>query len=111
MPEGGFWLRFNGSLAVSPKEAKSAFSAPPPEGEAARHPLPAGGADGRHDDCVSYHGKRLQIPPRPHRYHYVRARVRVHEYEDGAMAIFHGTRRLARYDANGRLLDRVEAAA
>ena len=47
--------------------------------------------------------KRLQIPPRPHRCHYVRAKVRVHEYEDGAMAIFHGTRRLARYNANGRL--------
>ena len=38
MPEGGFWLRFNGSFAVSPKEAKSAFSAssPLPEGEVAR---------------------------------------------------------------------------
>ena len=63
------------------------------------------------DNCVSYHGKRLQIPPRPHRCHYVRAKVRVHEYENGAMAIFHGTRRLARYNANGRLLDRAGAAA
>ena len=28
-----------------------------------------------------------------------RPRFGSHEYEDGAMAIFHGTRRLARYDA------------
>ena len=32
-------------------------------------------------------------------------RVVVHEYEDGAMAIFHGPRSLRCYDAKGRLLD------
>ena len=32
----------------------------------------------------------------------------VHEYEDGGVAVFHGTRRLGRYDAKGRLLDRPE---
>ena len=111
--KGGFWLRFNGSFAVSPKEAKSAFSPLLPSLKAKlpgilclQEERTAG-----NDNCVSYHGKRLQIPPRPHRCHYVRAKVRVHEYEDGAMAIFHGTRRLARYNANGRLLDRAGAAA
>ena len=111
--KGGFRLRFNGSFAVSPKEAKSAFSPLLPSLKAKlpgilclREERTVG-----NDNRVSYHGKRLQIPPRPHRCHYVRAKVRVHEYEDGAMAIFHGTRRLARYNANGRLPDRAEAAA
>ena len=35
----------------------------------------------------------------------------VHGYEDGAMALFHDIRRLGRYDAKGRLLDRAGAAA
>ena len=43
---------------------------------------------------VTYKGKTLQIPPQPHRYTYVRAKVKVHEYEDGGMAVF---RRLGRY--------------
>jgi hypothetical protein len=31
----------------------------------------------------------------------VKARVRVHQYPDGALAVFHGPRWLARYDAAG----------
>ena len=58
------------------------------------------------DDCVTYKGKTLQIPPQSHRYTYVRAKaVTVHEYEDGGTDVFHGIWRLARYDANGRWLD------
>ena len=49
-------------------------------------------------------GKTLQIPPQPHRYTYVRTKVKVYDYEDGGMAVFHGIWRLGRYDANGRLL-------
>ena len=63
------------------------------------------------DNCVSYKSRTLQIPPQPHRLHYVRAKVEVHEYEDGSTAVFRGTRRLGRYDTNGRLLDRAEEAA
>ena len=96
---------------MSPKEAKSAFSPLLPSLKAKLSDILCLQEERTvgNDNCVSYHGKRLQIPPRPHRCHYVRAKVRVHEYEDGAMAIFHGTRRLARYNANGRLLDRAEA--
>ncbi len=54
---------------------------------------------------MTYKGKTLHIPPQPHRYTYVRAKVTVHEYEDGGMAIFHGIQRLARHDTNGSLLD------
>jgi len=50
------------------------------------------------DNTVSWNGRRLQIPPHPARAHFVRAKVRVHEYPDGAMAIFHGPRCLVRWD-------------
>ena len=35
----------------------------------------------------------------------VKARVRVHEYPDGTMAVFHGPRCLARYHADGQPID------
>jgi len=57
------------------------------------------------DNTVRYHGRVLQIPPSPVRRHFVRATVRVHEYPDGTLAIFHGPRCVARYRADGNLLD------
>lgn len=53
------------------------------------------------DNTVRYCTKILQIPPDKHRHHYVKAKVRVHEYGDKTLAIFHGPRCLARYDAAG----------
>ena len=53
------------------------------------------------DNCVSFAGLSLQIPADELRYHYVRARVRVHRYVDATLAVFHGPRKLATYDANG----------
>jgi len=55
------------------------------------------------DNCVSFAGLSLQIPADELRYHYVRARVRVHRYVDATLAIFHGPRKLATYDARGAL--------
>ncbi|MGK9230885.1 ISNCY family transposase [Inquilinus limosus] len=49
------------------------------------------------DNTVAYDGRRLQIPPHPARAHFVRAKVRVHDYPDGTMAIFHGPRCLVRW--------------
>ena len=43
---------------------------------------------------------------RPSRPHFVKARVRVHEYPDGTLAIFHGPLCLARYDPEGELLNK-----
>lgn len=57
------------------------------------------------DNPVHYHRQRLQIPPDPHRFHYVKVTVRVHEYPDGILAVFHGPRCLARYHADGRLIE------
>jgi len=55
------------------------------------------------DNCVSFGGKTLQIPADRHRCHYVRVRVRVYKYIDGSLAVFHGPRKLADYDAQGKL--------
>jgi transposase len=53
------------------------------------------------DNTVRYKGLILQIPEDRHRHHYVKAKVRVHEYPDGRLAVFHGPRRLATFEANG----------
>jgi transposase len=49
------------------------------------------------DNTVAWKRRRLQIPPHPARPHFVRAKVRVHEYPDGEIAIFHGPRCLVRW--------------
>jgi transposase len=51
------------------------------------------------DNTVAWRRQRLQIPPHPARAHFVRAKVRVHEYPDGELAIFHGPRCLVRWQA------------
>ncbi len=51
------------------------------------------------DNTVRYQGLSLQIPRDPHRFHYVKVTVRVHEYPDGTLGVFHGPRCLARYHA------------
>ena len=63
------------------------------------------------DNTVKWGGRSLQIPPSRLRPHFVRAMVRVHEYPDGCLAIFHGPHRLADYDAQGNLGDDTRLAA
>ena len=53
------------------------------------------------NNCVSFEGMSLQIPADELRYHYVRTTVRVHRYVDATLALFHGPRKLAAYDAAG----------
>ena len=57
------------------------------------------------DNTVRYNGLTLQIPADRHRHHYVKATVRVHEYPDGNLAVFHGPLCLARYHHDGRLIE------
>ncbi len=57
------------------------------------------------DNTVVYGRRRLQLPANPSRAHYVKATVKVREYPDGTLAVFHGPRRLARYDAAGQALE------
>jgi hypothetical protein len=54
------------------------------------------------DNTVSYEGLKLQLPESRVRAHYVKARVKVREYPDGSLAVFHGPRCLCRYDQEGR---------
>jgi hypothetical protein len=54
------------------------------------------------DNTVAYNGLRLQLPESQMRAHYVKARVKVRDYPAGTLAVFHGPRCLARYDAQGR---------
>jgi HTH-like domain len=54
------------------------------------------------DNCVSFEGMSLQIPADEYRYHYVRTQIRVHRYVDATLAIFHGPRKLANFDAKGQ---------
>ena len=56
------------------------------------------------DNCVSFEGLTLQIPEQTHRRHFVRATVQVRRHADGRLAIFHGPRRLADYQADGALI-------
>jgi hypothetical protein len=53
------------------------------------------------DNTVRFHGRILQIPASPWRAQYVKARVRVHRYPDGMIAIFHGPRRIAEFHHDG----------
>jgi hypothetical protein len=62
------------------------------------------------DNCVSFNGMALQIPKDEYRYHYVKVKVRVHKYMDGKLAVFHGPRKLAVYDVEGKILDEKQVA-
>jgi transposase len=102
---------FNAEFAVPAREAGSAFV-----------PWIGGNLDDilceqvertvGHDNCVRYENLFLQLPADRHRCHYVKARVRVHRYPDGRLAVFHGPRRLADYNSAGKPLKlKVKRAA
>ncbi len=61
------------------------------------------------DNCVTWKGIALQIPPQRHRHHYVKASVRVHEFPDGRLAIFDGPSCLARFNPAGKPIDALAA--
>ena len=54
------------------------------------------------DNTVRHEGRVLQIPPSALRPHYVKCKVRVHAYPDGALAVFHGPRRIAAFEPDGQ---------
>ena len=58
-----------------------------------------------HDNCVRFEKLLLQIPADRHRCHYVKAKVRVHCYAGGNLAVFHGPRKLADYNREGKILN------
>jgi transposase len=60
------------------------------------------------DNTVSFGRMRLQLPQSRLRPHYVKARVRVHQYPDGSLAVFHGPRAIARYTSAGELVETAQ---
>jgi transposase len=63
------------------------------------------------DNTVKWHRLSLQLPPSRLRPHFAKAKVRVHEYPDGHLAMFWGPHRLADYDANGSAIQQERQAA
>jgi transposase len=65
------------------------------------------------DNTVAYGGLRLQLPQSRARAHYVKAHVKLRQYPNGMLAVFHGPRLLARYDAAGQIIkgEPLKAAA
>jgi len=57
------------------------------------------------DNCVSFEGMKLQIPPNRYRCHYVKVKIKVHKYLNGNLSIFHGPKRLVTYDGTGKLIE------
>jgi hypothetical protein len=56
------------------------------------------------DNCVHFDNHILQIPADRYRFNYVKTTVRVHRYRDGTLGVFHGPRKLATYDQQGKLI-------
>jgi len=63
------------------------------------------------DNTVAYEGRRLQLPASSARAHYVKAQVKVREYPDGTLAVFHGPRRIAGYTTEGVQIAAAPTAA
>lgn len=103
------WLRetylaeHNARFAVTPEQAGSAFVA---AAAASWQDVLCIQEDRQvgNDNTVRWHGRSLQIPESPQRKHFVRATVRVHNYPDGTLAIFHGPRRIASFDHQGHTI-------
>ncbi len=97
----------NARFSVEPEEPGSAFVAWAGAGLADILSIQEDRSVGN-DNTIRYKRLALQIPEDRHRHHYVKAKVRVHEYHDGQLAIFHGPRCLARYDSKGDLLQQLK---
>ncbi|MBV8399038.1 MAG: ISNCY family transposase [Acetobacteraceae bacterium] len=99
----------NAAFAVAPEQEGSAF-VPDPAGLAADILCIQEERQVGNDNTVKWYGRRLQIPPSPQRAHFVRAKVRVHQYPDGGLAVFYGPRCLARYSSEGAAVEIAAAA-
>lgn len=53
------------------------------------------------DNTVRYDGRCLQIPPSRNRHHFAMSTIRILEYGNGEIALFHGPREIARFHSDG----------
>jgi len=101
---------FNDEFAVSPEEPASMFvpwaGTPIEDILCEQYERTVG-----NDNCVRFSGLILQIPPDQYRYHYVKVRVRVHRYPSGNLAIFHGHRKLASFNSQGKEIHNADMKA
>lgn len=99
----------NARFAVQAEQEGSAFAAIPGAGlmEILRVQEERQAGNG---NCVPFNRPRLQMPASPLRAHFVKARIKVHQYHDGTRAIFHGPRCLGRYGQKGAAMDHQKAA-
>ena len=106
MAEANAWLRdtyipaHNARFAIKAEQAGSAFVAVPGLDLTAVLCVQEERVVGN-DNCVSFLNRKLQIPESALRPHFVKAAVKVHQYPDGGLAVFHGRRCLGRYDGKG----------
>ena len=100
----------NARFAKPPEVAESAFVAADP-GQLAEILCVEETRIVARDNTVSYEGLSLQLPQSPARAHFVKAKVKVRRYPDDSLAVFHGPRLLARYDAKGQLADTASLKA
>jgi hypothetical protein len=100
-----YWPKHNERFAVKPKDTVRAFIPWKNSGMNLQDILCIQEKRTvRKDNTVSYRNKTLQIPEQSYRYSFNKTEVRVHEYSDGSMSIFHGPRKLAKYDETGNLV-------
>ncbi|MEI9408520.1 ISNCY family transposase [Mesorhizobium salmacidum] len=90
----------NVRFARPPEIADSAFVAADPDQLAEILCVEEERIVGR-DNTIVFGRLRLQLPPSPIRHHFVKANVRVRRYPNGAIAVFHGPRRIAQYSPDG----------
>ena len=91
----------NARFARPPEIADSAFVAADPAQLAEILCVEEERVVGR-DNTVVFGRLRLQLPQSRLRHHYVKACVKVRQYPDGSLAVFHGPRCIGRYDAEGQ---------
>jgi hypothetical protein len=108
--EANRWIRevylpqHNARFAQPAAVADSGFVAPGNPAQLAEILCVQGDRVVDRDNTVAWERLKLQLPESPLRHHYVKARVRVHAYPDGRLAVFHGPRCLARFTADGALV-------
>ena len=106
MDAANAWMRdtyipaHNARFAVKPAQEGSAFTAVSEAELVAALCVQEERVVGN-DNCVTFLNRKLRIAESPLRPHFVKATVRVHQYPDGGLAIFHGRLCLGRYDSAG----------
>jgi hypothetical protein len=85
---------------VRGKEVADRAGASPPGGKIQLHVLEVFKARGLPSSLYTDRGSHYFFTPKAGD-HYVKTQVKVHQYPDGTLAVFHGPRCLARYSAQG----------